>query len=142
MPENTTDSLVFNRDEEFTTLYANNVQFEPSVWDLKTIFGLLDQSKGPGVIEQHTAIAMSWPEAKLAAYFLLLNILAHEAKVGPIQLPPYVVPKRPDTADPSLDELGKRLVRYFAWVHDQFFSDHPYIPAEVSGESEEAAPQT
>ena len=51
--------LDLRRDEEFASLYANNVQLESSVWDLKIMFGQLDQAKGPNVINQHTAMTMS-----------------------------------------------------------------------------------
>ena len=32
--------------KDFATIYANNFQFEPSVWDLKIVFGQLDQQIG------------------------------------------------------------------------------------------------
>ena len=130
MPDDPTqkpiDKVVFTRDEDFTSLYANNVQYEASVWDLKIVFGELDQSKGPSVVEQHTAVTLSWPEAKIAAYFMLLNVLGHQARNGFIQLPSSVIPPRPDPE--TVEANDKDLVRYFAWVHDQFFSDHPYTP--------------
>lgn len=53
------------RHEEFTSLYANNVQFEWSQLDLKLIFGQLDQSRGKAQIEQHTAMTIPWMIAKL-----------------------------------------------------------------------------
>jgi hypothetical protein len=120
--------LDLRRDEEFASLYANNVQLESSVWDLKIMFGQLDQAKGPNVINQHTAMTMSWPAAKIAAYYLLLHIVGHQSVNGPIQLPTGVIPPRPDSADASLDEPGKKLVEYFAWIHDQFFGPNPFVP--------------
>jgi hypothetical protein len=44
----------FRRDPDFATLYANNIRFEASVWDLKLLFGLLDLSKPTNIVEQHT----------------------------------------------------------------------------------------
>lgn len=125
------ENLDFKRDEDFASLYANNLQFEASVWDLKMIFGQLDQAKS--VVEQHTAMAISWPQAKITAYFVLLNVLIHQSQNGPIQLPSRVIPKRPDPADPELNEGGKKVIEYLAWVHDQFFSDHPYVPPNPTG---------
>ena len=133
MPEET-DKIDFKRrEEEFESLYANNVQFEASVWDLKMIFGQLDQSTGSTVVEQHTAVTMAWPEAKIMAYFLLVNMTGYQSRNGPIQLPIAVIPTRPDPSDPSLNADGKKLAEYLAWVHDQFFSDHPYIPPGLTG---------
>ena len=40
----------FIRDPDFTSLYANNIRIERSVWDLKLIFGELDQSVLPAGI--------------------------------------------------------------------------------------------
>ncbi|HEY1219527.1 MAG TPA: hypothetical protein VGF03_11360 [Bryobacteraceae bacterium] len=122
------DKLDFRRNEEFASLYANNVQFESSVWDLKIMFGQLDQAKGPNVIEQHTAMTVSWPEAKIAAYFLLVNIIGYQSANGPIQIPSVVVPPRPDPNNASLDEAGKKVIEYVAWIHDQFFGPNPFVP--------------
>jgi hypothetical protein len=128
--------LEFKRDDEFASLYANNVQFESSVWDLKIIFGQLDQSKGSAVIDQHTAMSISWMQAKMAAYYLIVNVLFIERRLGTIHIPADIAPARPDPSDPSLDELGKKLIEYLAWVHDQFFSDHPYDP--LTSESDQS----
>ena len=123
-----TEKIDFRRNEEFESLYANNVQFEASVWDLKMIFGQLDQAKGPSVVDQHTAVAVSWPEAMIAAYFMIVNIVSYQSRNGPIQIPRVVIPPRPDPSDPSLDEAGKKLIEYLAWVHDQFFGPSPFVP--------------
>jgi len=124
--------LEFTRHEDFTSLYANNVQFENSVWDFKLIFGELDQSKIPGRVEQHTSMSFSWPMAKLTAYYMVINILAYQFRNGPPPLPPEVLPKRPDPSDPSVESLGKPLIAYLAWVHDQFFSEQRFVPPGVS----------
>ncbi|MGA2148679.1 MAG: hypothetical protein ABSH49_27360 [Bryobacteraceae bacterium] len=138
MPDDPTEKplekLAFTRDEDFVSLYANNVQYEPSVWDLKMVFGELDQSKGPSAVEQHTAITLSWPEAKIAAYFMLLHIVGHQARNGFIQLHNSVIPPRPDPEGPTVEVNDKDLVRYFAWVHEQFFSGHPYLPPTLTGD--------
>ena len=130
MPE-PTERPEFTRGEDFTSLYANHVQFEPSVWDLKIIFGQLDQAKGPAVVEQHTAITLAWPEAKVAAYFLLANMIGHQSKIGIIPIHNSVIPVRPDSSDPTLDEDSKGVVEYLAWVHDQFFGPNPFVPPGV-----------
>src|SRR5438105_9051678 len=97
------------RDEDFTSLYANNVHFEASVWDLKLLFGLLDQSKGQGnaTIEQHTTVNVPWAQAKIMAYFLVVNVVLHESENGSMRIPTRVIPTRPNPSDPDLDERGK-----------------------------------
>ena len=106
MPDPTDKPLESKRDEEFASLYVNNTQFESTLWDLKITFGQVDLAKS--AIEQHTAIALPWPHAKIAAYFLLINIIFHEAGNGRIFLPGSVVPKRPDAEDPVFDANGKK----------------------------------
>jgi len=96
-----TESFV-ERHEDFTSLYANNVQFEVSTWDLKMVFGELDQSDPPGKskVIQHTAMTVTWLQAKIMAYYLNANILLHEADYGKIQIPanlhPVPLPALPD----------------------------------------------
>ena len=95
MPEQTDKTLAesnMKRDEDFVSLYANHVFFEPSVWDLKVVFGQLSQDEGRAIIEQHTAITIPWPTAKLMSYFLNTQLLIHEGDNGRIQLPDGVLP--------------------------------------------------
>jgi len=89
--------LQFKHAEEFASLYANNVQLEQSVWDLKMIFGELDQSQPGGLVEQHTAVSVSWIQAKLLSYFLNLHVEAHELVNGKIRVPDEVLPPEPVT---------------------------------------------
>lgn len=126
------DDITFERAEDFSSLYANHVRYESSVWDLKLIFGELDQSKGPSAVQQHTAISVSWLQAKLLAYFLAVNVTLHQAQNGNVQVPVSVLPPRPDENNPDVvDEKGKNVLRYLAWVHDQFFGSDPFIPPGV-----------
>jgi hypothetical protein len=131
MPE-PSEGLVFRRSAEFTTLYANNVQFESSVWDLKLIFGELDQSANPHSVEQHTAVILPWQQAILTAYYLIVNAMIHEAGDGKVPLPPRIIPVRPDPADPALDQIAKKVFTHLAWIHDQFFGPNPFVPPDVS----------
>jgi hypothetical protein len=138
----------FERDEDFTSLYANNVQFEGSAWDLKVIFGQLDQSRDPLVVEQHTAITMAWGQAKITAYYMAVNVILTQSQNGNIQIPALAIPARPDPTESSLDEASKRTVMYLAWIHDQFFGSSPYVPPGVetaampSAPAPEGSPQT
>jgi hypothetical protein len=89
--------VVFVREEEFPTLYANNLQVEASIWDLKVLFGILDQSVQPNRVVQHTAINLPWTQVKLIGYFLRLAVALHEAENGKIIIPVSVKP--PDPAE-------------------------------------------
>ena len=123
-----TNALEFTRDADFVSLYANNIQFESSVWDLKIIFGQLNQVNGRTRVDQHTAVSISWMQAKLTAYYLIVNFMFQQLRLGDIRMPADLIPVRPDPADPAFDENGKKMLEYLAWVHDQFFSSRPYVP--------------
>src|SRR5690242_17810640 len=83
----------FHRGENFESLYSNNVQFQPFEWDLKILFGELDvqPNKETGdnelIIDQHTAITIPWIQAKLAIYFLTLQVGIHEMTNGKLRIP-------------------------------------------------------
>jgi hypothetical protein len=118
------EKLKFFRNEEtFKSLYSNNVQFETSVWDLKMVFGEIDQSKGQDAVVQHSGVTVGWAEAKIFGYFLLVNLVLHQAREGQIHIPSSVLPPRPDPTSDTLDGEGKKIVEYAAWLHDEFFTN-------------------
>ena len=82
----------YQKTEDFATVYANNVRYESSVWDLKMIFGELDQSQGKEVVQLHTGVSIPWIQAKLMAYMLRLNVEAYELENGNIDVPIRVIP--------------------------------------------------
>jgi hypothetical protein len=57
----------FEQADEMVDAYANNVYYEASAWDLKLIFGQLDQQNGAKIV-QHTAITVPWPLVKLMIF--------------------------------------------------------------------------
>ncbi len=87
-------------EEDFASLYANNVIYEASVWDLKLIFGQLDQrlteGQGQTMVDYHTAITVPWSTVKSMVYYLRVNLAGHEAEAGPVKLPARVQPARPN----------------------------------------------
>ena len=91
-------------DEIYREAYANNVYFEQSVWDLKLIFGQLDQREGKVLIKQHTAITLPWTQVKLLSYWLKGHLEAYEMANGKIHVPANGIP--PELAPPS-EELKK-----------------------------------
>lgn len=113
----------FRRDNDFLSLYANNVRFELSVWDLKLIFGQLDQSSGELAIDQHTAVAISWAQAKLMSYYLQLNLAIHEADNGPITVPASVKPPKPErpVGDLANDPKAQALYELAQKMHGETF---------------------
>lgn len=80
-------------DDGFISEYANNSLFEPSVWDLKIIFGQLIRAKDgkPGV-DWHTAITLPWPQVKLFSYYLQINLAMHEFENGAVKVPERLYP--------------------------------------------------
>jgi hypothetical protein len=66
----------------FVERYSNHVRFESSFWDLKILFNIYDQSTDPASYPTHTAIHLTWPQAKLMAHYLYMNVLFHEAAAG------------------------------------------------------------
>lgn len=127
------DNVTTRKVEDFASLYANNTRFESSVWDLKILFGELNQSEGADkpVIELHTAMTIAWPTAKIMAYFLVMNCVFQQANTGPIRIPPHALPARPNPSDAIWAGTDTNLVNYLAWVHDQFFGAAPYVPPTV-----------
>ena len=103
--------------EDFTEDYANNFTFEFTPWDFKIIFGQTDQMSGqPNDINWHTSITMPWGVAKILSRMLLLNVVAGEMQLGPIRIPPAVMPPPPpdptEQMSPALHalwDLHKRL---------------------------------
>jgi hypothetical protein len=98
MPEEKLDENVkiasdFTRAQDFIARYANNVNFETSVFDIKMVVGELRQPIGAKpFIEQHTAITFSWLEAKIAALFLSMNVAMHEKQFGALNIPNGTLP--------------------------------------------------
>jgi hypothetical protein len=122
MPEETTPAapaVEVRRSKDFISVYANSMLFEASVWDLKLILGILDQTGGKVAVEQHTAVSIPWTQAKLLCYWLRLNLEIYEMNNGKIHIPQGVrppVPPEPETKDAqnmALFELAKKLHQEF-----------------------------
>lgn len=99
---NTPTPAEFVRTDDFTSAYANNVLFEPSVWNLKMIFGELDQHGSKSTVEQHTSITLPWLQAKIMRVFLDVNIAFYEAENGKIDVPTHLLPS-PQAPPPELE---------------------------------------
>jgi hypothetical protein len=112
-----TPEVSFTRTVDFVSRYANNIRVEPYATDLKVLFGQSTQEPGKEVIEQHTAITLSWAQVKLAIYYLQVQLVVYEMQTGrPVMIHPVLMPapfpeKVPDEAanDPHAEETMKRL---------------------------------
>lgn len=114
----------FSRSEDFASEYSNNFQFEHSLFDLKLIFGQLDQSAGKIVVEQHTSMTLSWLSAKLLSYYLQLNIAFHEAQHGKINIPNEVLPPpvTPLSEEQQNDPRAQEFLKSMQGLREQFVS--------------------
>ena len=122
---NAAPAISFQRTEDFISLYANNFQFEQSAFDLKLIFGQLDQSKGKAHVDQHSSVTIPWVQAKLLMYYLQVNLAGFEMQYGKIKIPndllPPPVPPVPSEQKnvPKIEELFE-LVKN---IREQFVSN-------------------
>jgi|ERR1035441_7450252 hypothetical protein len=137
-------SLGFTRDEDFESLYATNVNFEPSVWDLKLIFGQLDQSSGRAVVKQHTAISVPWIQVKLMAYYLEAQLAIHDIDFGAVIVPPSLIPPSPDPTSPEIqgNELAEVTAKYLLLIHEKYFGGRSQMPPQEAPACSPDAPTT
>ncbi len=107
-------------NNEVNADYANNTMFEPTVWDLKLIFG--EYSARSQSIEVHTSITIPWAQAKLMLYYLQANVAAHEVVHGKIKIPDAVVPPEwpPLTPEQALDPKAQKTFETLQEVRKQF----------------------
>jgi hypothetical protein len=115
--DESTDKSPQTSSEDLATEYANNTFFQPTIWDLKILFGEL--SPLAKSIEWHTSITLPWAQAKIMAYYLELNVAAYELRQGPIKVPSQSLPQEPpppptkDPTDQALWELLKERRQKF-----------------------------
>jgi hypothetical protein len=105
-------NLQYERVDNFISTYANNAFFEGSAWDLKIIFGQLDQSEDKTVIKQNVAVTVPWAQAKLALYYLRLQVEAMEIQSGKIVIRSDLVPPEPPPLTPEQEKMpGSQEIR-------------------------------
>jgi len=84
-PETLTPKFVLA--EDFASVYANFTRFEPTLWDIKMLFGeIIEQNDQGGVVEHHTGVSMAWPCAKVMAFYLAMNVAIYERDNGSIAI--------------------------------------------------------
>jgi hypothetical protein len=101
---------------DFDSVYANNTVLEISAFDLKILFGQLDQSGTKSVVDWHTAVTLPWAQAKILSYFLQAQIAWYEKIFVPIAIPTSVIPPAPEP--PPDDENNPLLTQYFEIIKE------------------------
>ena len=82
--------LVIERAEDFVAYYANNASVETSVWDLRILFGQLDQAVGK--VFQELSVNMPWNLAKLLLFHLQVQVAAFEIQHGKMKIAAEIIP--------------------------------------------------
>ncbi len=117
--------LITERDNDFTNLYANVVRYESNAFDLKIVLGEIDLSGEIETHRMHTGLTVPWSAAKLAIYFLHVNVLFHEALNGKIKLPPSQMPPMFEApAEVLNDPAQKKVYDEINAVREQFIKDN------------------
>jgi hypothetical protein len=115
--------LGYERTDDFRSAYANNTYFESSAWDLKIVFGQLDQPIGqPARIRQNIAITIPWTQAKLALYYLRLHVEANELLNGKVTIREDLLPPEPTppTEEQENDPHVKQMYEFVRKLRADF----------------------
>lgn len=117
------DQVEYRRSADYEERYANNVKLESTVWDIKLVFGAMDQSQPTTAIEQFVAINLSHRQAKLLAWCLEVQIASQEAESGEITIPDAVMPPSPALLAARLPEGSRERVvaEKLAARHAEYF---------------------
>jgi hypothetical protein len=99
--------IELSRVEDFSEAYANNVQLEPSLWDLKLVFGQNDQQVGPNAVVQHTAMTLPWAQVKVLIYALRLALIDQESRSGRVQLKRGLIAEFPEQMPKAVRDSGE-----------------------------------
>lgn len=111
MEDQNDSNRVDSEFEEAVPVYANNVRFEMTAWDLRVLFGQLASttiSGEPGV-DWHTDVTIPWIQAKLMHFYLGVNLALYETENGTIKIPTSVLP--PKYLPPKGTDLNDAQVR-------------------------------
>jgi hypothetical protein len=128
MPDNTTEQSAtarFEHTEQFISSYANSVTFEPTAWDLKLIFGQLEQGSNTTVVKQHLAVTIPWAQVKLALFWLRVQVEAMEEQAGKIPLRKDVLPPElpPLTDEQKNDPATRKLHECYRKAREEFIAN-------------------
>jgi hypothetical protein len=103
--------------DDVVPMYANNVRFEMTAWDLRMLFGqLMPSSEGKGQVDWHTDITIPWAQAKLMHLYLGMNLTLYERENGRIAIPPAVLPAPISTPPAGVDTSNPEAIDTFKVV--------------------------
>jgi len=106
-----------NELDDVIAVYANNVRFEMTVWDLRILFGqLMLISEGKGLVDWHTDVTVPWAQAKLMHLYLGINLALYERENGKITIPFGVLPTLMTTPPEGVDTSNPEAVETFKVV--------------------------
>lgn len=94
-----------HRAPEFINRYANHVVLQASIWDVKILFGQLDQNVGKNSVVQDTAVTLPWTQVKIFSYLLQQQLIAHEMQFGRIVVPQGIVPPPGDMPEGAKEKI-------------------------------------
>lgn len=125
MPDETQVPKV-ERTPDFRSFYANSAVFEGSAWDLKILFGQLDQSVQPMEVKQNLAVTIPWAQAKLALYWLRVHVEAMELQLSSkIPIRKDLLPPEPPelTSEQENDPQAKQLHDLIVKIREEFMAN-------------------
>ncbi len=103
--------------DDVVPVYANNVRFEMTAWDLRILFGqLMPSSEGKGLVDWHTDVTLPWAQAKLMHLYLGMNLMLYERENGRINVPAAVLPSPIDTPPDGVDTSNPDAIETFKTV--------------------------
>jgi hypothetical protein len=112
--------------DDFISLYANNVLLEGNAWDLRIKFGRVESPTGnETLVKWHAEISIPWAQAKLALYWLRLQVEAMEIQAGKIAIRKDILPIEPPTLSPEdVDNPDAiRMYEFSKKAHAEFIAN-------------------
>jgi hypothetical protein len=112
-------------DDDFTNVYANVVRYQSNAFDLKVVLGEIDLSGEIETHRMHTGLTIPWSAAKIAIYYLTVNVMFHEALNGKLKLPPSQTPPMVEPPPEVMnDPAQKKLYEEINAFRDRFIKDN------------------
>ena len=129
-------------ERPYEDVYANNTSVELSSWDLKILFGQIDQYTGKTFVNWHTAVTMPWMQAKILAYFLRAHVTWHETQNGFMKVPSSLIPPKLELPVDAEGEV-KQWYEFTQKLHEETFGPTAAAtsPSAVSAPVPEDSPQ-
>lgn len=114
---NTDSNTETGEFDDVVPMYANNVRFEMTAWDLRMLFGqLIPNIEGKGQVDWHTDVTLPWTQAKLMHLYLGMNLTLYERENGRIKVPTAVLPAPMSTPPSGVDASNPEAIETFKAV--------------------------